>query len=376
MRSTVVAMLLTATVAALLLLVTAPPSAPAGPAPANDEPLAVRVREAIDKGKAFLRRQASNGTWDYRDKFSGRQYPTGGTVSLALLAMLTCGDSGDDREAVEAGLKVLRGISAHPRDGSETYVVSLQTMVYALKGDKSDLDAIKANAAWLLGARMPNGYWSYKYKSGGDGDASNTQYALLALHEAVRAGAVVDKKDLQSIQKFYLDEQRPDGSWSYDDTEPPSMTMTTAGLCGLLITGMDLEKGHQKLDADGSDPELRRLRGQRAGGQGVEVDRRPLPGPPGQHRRRGPEVPTTSKGHFVFSTPFYGLYGIERAGPADGRSASSAATTGTASAASAWSIRRTPTAPGATSTAAASTATRSWPPVSPCSSSARAARRC
>ena len=256
MRSTLAGMLLTATLSAALLLVTAP--APAGPAPANDEPLAAQVREAIAKGKAFLRRQVAGGTWDFRDKFSGRQYPTGGTVSLALLAMLTCGDSGDDRETIRAGLKVLREINARPGDDSWTYVVSLQTMVYALNGDKGDLDAIKSNAAWLLGARMPNGYWSYHYGkgiAGSGGDASNTQYALLALHEAIRAGATVDKKDLQSLQQFYLDKQsKAEGSWSYDDSEPPSMTMTTAGLCGLLITGMDLEDDHKQLDNDGVDP--------------------------------------------------------------------------------------------------------------------------
>ena len=43
--------------------------------------------------------------------------------------------------------------------------------------------------------------------AGSGGDASNTQYALLALHEAIRAGATVDKKDLQSLQQFYLDKQ-------------------------------------------------------------------------------------------------------------------------------------------------------------------------
>ncbi len=313
MRSTVVGMLLTATLAALLLLVTAPPSAPAGPAPANDEPLAARVREAIDKGKAFLRRQASNGTWDYRDKFSGRQYPTGGTVSLALLAMLTCGDKGDDREAVEAGLKVLRGINAHPRDGSETYVVSLQTMVYALNGDKNDLDAIKANAAWLLGARLSNGYWSYKYKSGGEGDASNTQYALLALHEAVRAGAVVDKKDLQSIQKFYLDEQRPDGSWSYDDTEPPSMTMTTAGLCGLLITGMDLEDEHKQLNNDGVDPNCGLYKEKEPVARALKWIGDDFPADPKTAEEAGKRFSDAG-----LSVPYYGLYGIERAGRLSG----------------------------------------------------------
>ena len=216
MRSTLAGMLLTAALSAALLLVSAP--APAGPAPANDEPLAAKVRDAIAKGKAYLRRQAGNGTWDFRDKFRGGIYPTGGTVSLALLAMITCGVEGDDRETVQAGLKFLRTLRAAPNDNSWTYVVSLQTMVFALNGDPADYDAIKANAAWLLGARLANGYWSYKYHRGdeGGGDASNTQYAVLALHEAFRSGAAFTDDEqkrnqaaMKNLQQFYLTTQNP-----------------------------------------------------------------------------------------------------------------------------------------------------------------------
>ena len=311
MRSTVVGMLLTATLAAVVFLVTAP--APAGPAPANDEPLAAQVRTAIDKGKAFLRRQQNGGKWDVETGNAARTYPAGGTVSLAMLAMITCGVEDDDKEAVQAGLKFLRGIKVRPKDGSATYVVSLQTMVYALNGDPNDLDAIKDNVAWLLGARLSNGYWTYFYKRGGDGDASNTQYALLALHEAVRAGATVDKKDLQSLQDFYLAKQsRLDGSWSYDDAEPPSMTMTTAGLCGLLITGMDLEEGHQKLNDDGSDPRC-----------GEYTENVPVARALKWIGDRFPASPSMEEAAEKFSdadlkVPFYGLYGIERAGRLSG----------------------------------------------------------
>ncbi len=312
MRSTVAGMLLTAALGAALLLIAAPAPAPAGPAPANDEPLAARVREAIAKGKAFLRRQAGNGTWDFRDKFSGRDYPTGGTVGLALLAMITCGVTDDDKEAVQAGLKVLRDI--HPNNDSSTYVVSLQTMVFALNGDPNDLDAIKANAAWLLGARMPNGYWSYTYKKGGDGDASNTQYALLALHEAVRAGATVDKKDLQSIQNFYLDTQsKIDGSWSYDGSEPPSMTMTTAGLCGLLITGMDLEQDHEKLNSDGVDPNCGVYKENVPVARALRWIGDDFPANPQNVKEAGVRFSDAD-----LHVPFYGLYGIERAGRLSG----------------------------------------------------------
>ncbi len=311
MRTTFVGLVLTATLAALLFLIS--PSAPAGPAPANDESLATQVREAIRKGKAWLRRQAGDGTWAV-DKIGGKEFPTAGTVSLALLAMITCGGTDDDKATVEAGLKFLRANKPKPNDLSATYVVSLQTMVYALNGDPQDLDAIKSNAQWLLGARLGNGYWSYFYRRGGPGDASNTQYAVLALHESFRAGASIGRRDLQSIQDFYLDKQTKKGAWGYDDKNPVAMTMTTAGLCSLAATGMDLNEGHDKLNDDGSDPNCGKYTESAAVEETLKYIGDGFPANPRDMVEAGAHL--TDLGLRV---PFYGFYGIERAGRLTGR---------------------------------------------------------
>ncbi len=314
MRSTFVGLLLTATFAALLFLISPPAPAPAGPAAANDEPLAAQVREAIKKGKAWLRQKAGKGDWAV-DKIGGKEFPTAGTVSLALLSLITCGTDGDDKATVEAGLKFLRDDKPKPNDLSATYVVSLQTMAYALHGDPQDLDAIKSNAKWLLGARLDNGYWSYFYRRGGPGDASNTQYAVLALHEAVRAGAVVDKKEFQSIQDFYLSPvRRHNGGWGYNDTQPVSMTMTTAGLCGLVISGMDLDEGHDKLNDDGSDPNCGKYTENAPVAAALKYIGAGFPANPQNVEEAG-----TRLADLGIHVPFYGFYGIERAGRLTGR---------------------------------------------------------
>ena len=317
MRSTLVGMVLTATLAVLVCLVSAPPHAPAGPAPANEEPLADRVRKAIEKGKGFLHRQANDGSWNFSGKVGNNLFPTGGAVSLAVLALLTCGvENNDDQATIDAGLKFLRGIKQRPNDDSYTYVVSLQTMVYALNGDPNDLAAVKDNAKWLLGARLDNGYWSYQYRGGpGSGDASNTQYAALALHEAIRAGADVPKKDLESIQAFYIKTQGGDGGWSYEGKRGANLTMTTAGLCGLLITGMDLEQGHTDLNKDGSDPNC-----------GVYTENKPVAAAlkwigdrfPGECQQTTQEAGRAFSG-IAGEVPFYGFYGVERTGRLSGQ---------------------------------------------------------
>ncbi|HVS35628.1 MAG TPA: DUF4159 domain-containing protein [Gemmataceae bacterium] len=315
MRSTLIGLTLTATLAALVVLVSAPSPAPAGPAaPANAEPLADRVRAAIVKGKAYLHVQSDGNKWDRKSPFGPNLIP-GGTVSLAVLALLTSGaENGDDQAIIDGGLQSLRGI--HSDGNSWTYVVSLQTLVYALNGDPKDKEAIQANVKWLLEARLPNGYWSYRYKNGpGGGDASNTQYALLALHEGIRAGADVPKADLESIQKFYLAGQKADGSWSYQPGGGSSMTMTTAGLCGLLITGMDLEEGHKDLKDDGSDPNCGVYKEEAPVAKALQwiADRFPA----------NPQNVDDAGKYFLGSTegpvPFYGLYGIERAGRLSGQ---------------------------------------------------------
>ena len=336
MRTTVIGMLLVGTLAASVLLI---PTAPAARAAApSEERLVERVRKAIDDGKAYLRRQQKNGVWEIR-QLGGHEY-VGGTVSLAVLSLLTCGATDDDREALKEGLDYLRTI--RPKldanrqiaggDTTQTYTVSLQTMVYVLAGHPEDRDRIQDNVDWLMAARIPkSGGWTYgRPDPVSVYDASNTQYALLALHEAIRGGAKVDKGALEEVQKFYLGTQRHgdetvEGSWSYLSVGvDPSMTMTTAGLCGLLITGMDLEKGHQDLNADGSDPQC-----------GIYEDNEPVAKalkwitdrfPAGS---ADPTVTIDAGKYFQtrvggkveggFSTPYYGFYGIERTGRLTGQ---------------------------------------------------------
>jgi hypothetical protein len=304
--------------------------APASAAPAPGAVTVKQVREAIDNGKAYLRREQRNGAWNV-EKIADTAYPRGGTVSLALLALLTCGVADDDRPALKEGLDYIRTIrpkmDANGRvaadDGSETYVISLETMVYALAGRPEDKKCIQENVDWLLAARIKNNDvklrgWGY---GGHDGtyDASNTQYALLALHEAVRSGAKVDRGTMEDVQKFYLDNQNPDGGWSYKPGIKSSMTMTTAGVCGLLITGMDAEAGRQKPRADGS-----------AENCGVYDDNKPVAkGLKWIGDQFPANVQTVEQADGKFATvignitaikaPFYGFYGIERTGRLTGQ---------------------------------------------------------
>jgi hypothetical protein len=216
----------------LVLLLLPLLAAPIRAEDAEEQDLVEPVRKAIDRGIKYLRGKQSGDDWE------NVGYPAnpGGVTALAVLALLNSGVPVDD-PAVQGGLKYLREL---PPD--KTYVVSLQTMALALAKQPKDLERIRTSVKWLLDARvMVDGKLKgWGYGKGGQPDNSNTQYALLGLHEGHVAGAKVDSSVWESILDYYKDSQHRDGGWGYKGDIGSSRTMTTAGLCGLLIASNDM----------------------------------------------------------------------------------------------------------------------------------------
>jgi hypothetical protein len=287
----------------------------AGPARAQEvarkqEPLAEQVKRAISRGVKFLRQtQRADGSWEIDVAVVANR---GGETSLALLALLNCGVPPGDR-TVARGLDWLQK-QHRGGDPRQTYVRALETMVYAEAMNRAEVgrarykELIKDNVDWLLEARHMNGGdllgWSYQQR-GGRPDNSNTQYALLGLYAGKTADVPIKKADWESIRSFYKRTQQKDGGWPYhSDAGPPTLTMTTAGLCGLLIAGAELNVGREKPRGDGTfkgcgeydeDEAVARALNWISGPQ---ADRFTLHMPP---------------------RTFYNLYGIERAGRLSGQ---------------------------------------------------------
>jgi len=228
---------------------------------AQQEPLVKKVKTSITKGVDYLvDQQRKDGSWEeiHDEKKVGHYH--GGSTALAILALLNCEGVLDNptkeqkrQDAIKKGLANLRKI-----DSPKVYVRALQTM--ALAEGKTDLPLVKANVQWLLDARAyKDGRfigWSYdKSPATRSSDASNSQYAMLALWYARQAGVAIDRKVWEEIQDYYARTQNKDGSWIYstdygpDDEKGPSMTMTVAGLCGLLIATQELNGGRERWKA-------------------------------------------------------------------------------------------------------------------------------
>src|SRR5262245_18222601 len=231
--------------AALVVLLLAQPLLAQPPRP--KEELVDQVKNSIDRGVNYLRRQQSaRGDWERGGIINFGNMLTGGQTCLAMLALLNCGVKPDD-PLIQDGLRVVRNLP--PRG---TYVVALQTMVLAEFKDPRDKLQIQSNVDWLLAPLKNANFtgWSYQpeFNMHG-GDFSNTQYALLGLQSGRQAGANIPDQAWELIKKLYKDAQNDNGSWGYALTDRrPRLTMTTAGLGSLYIAGMEMKNGRQGLD--------------------------------------------------------------------------------------------------------------------------------
>ena len=264
------------------------------------------VKKSIEKAIQFLKDQEQGrGNWEVDGESAARP---GGWSSLAMLALLNAGVKPEE-PVIQRGLGYLRSLPPE-----QTYVVGLQTMVLVQAGQPQDKPLIQGNVEWLLKARIPgrgnrSGGWGYT-AAGGSADGSNTQYALLGIHEGLKAGAIVPERILREIQADILADQQADGGWHYGRglDRKTTFTMTTAGLCNLIITGMDLMRGKQKLRPDGSADDC-----------GIYDENRALQSAIGWLGNNFPARLRPGEGRQVLHNPYYALYGMERAGRLTGQ---------------------------------------------------------
>jgi len=190
------------------------------------------IQKAVEKARDFLlRQQKGDGWWEAMHSADKRVGATG----LVLLALANAGLD-ETEPVVRKGLAWLR--TQVPDD---TYAVSLQTMALAMLSPEADAAILARNVAWLENGQVRSGpgsgSWSYRQMPGGGmGDNSNTQFALLALHEAARAGIPVRDETWVRSQQYWVNCANADGSWGYSGRSSGTGSMTCAGIASVWIT--------------------------------------------------------------------------------------------------------------------------------------------
>ncbi len=210
-----------------------------------------QVRESIQRGIAYLKRQQKvDGSWAEWNGLPGT------TSSLCALALLNAGVKPSDPD-MQRALGYLRKVRT-----DRTYPLSLQTMVLCQAEPERDIGQIIANVKALVQSQRNDGRlrgaWGYGGVRDG-GDPSNTQFAILALHEAERAferrnvPSTIPPETWRAARRYWTEGNKPnhDGSWSYTPAQPGSGSMTCAGIASLVICNDMVEGAAASYDAGG-----------------------------------------------------------------------------------------------------------------------------
>ena len=202
------------------------------------------VRLAVRAAVEYLHRaQEHDGGWPDHPRGPG------GTTALAMLAVINAGVSLENTWA-KRGIQVVSGLP-----NRQTYVVSLKIQALVAADPKRYLPQIRDAANWLHKAQRDDGMWGYT-EDRRSADFSNTQFALLGLHEADKAGVRIPRSVWTRAQQPWVQAQQKDGGWSYHRSRGSTQgtgSMTTAGIASLYICGNSLAmRRGRRVDADGN----------------------------------------------------------------------------------------------------------------------------
>ena len=275
--------------------------------PLDDVRLRSAVLKSMEQGCDFLESiQEADGSWSGGTSVSRN---TAGVTAMVVMALINC-DRPVDSPAVQRGLNYLRALSPGGVSGPHAvYETSLITMALcAAEQLDQDLPRILKYAELLENSQVragtTQGYWGYQLgeQAPNSGDPSNGQYAVLALREAVYAGAKVSRETWELAHQRWVNDQQRNGAWRYSDNHPLSGSMTVAGLSTVSITTRML-LSDSDVDAQGNPdccqlmvPDLVLQNGRRWLAENFSVQSNP--------------------GNSDFH--FYYLYGLERAGRMSG----------------------------------------------------------
>lgn len=271
------------------------------PRAASAQITAEQVRRAIATGSAFLKdRQLESGSWG---EWEGQR---GGITALVTLALIESGVPVTD-PVIQKGLEFLRSVPAADR---RVYSTSLIIMALCRAQPERDRGLIQDHVRWLESAQLSNepglGGWSYADRNGSP-DNSNSQFAILALHEAVQADITVSKEVWDRAARYWIANQHSSGGWGYREGDAPSGSMTCAGISSMVIIEENRERPTpatvdqidccQGESLDGALERALAFWGERFSA------------------RRNPTPPNDIGASYLF----YYLYGVERAGRLSGR---------------------------------------------------------
>ncbi len=190
------------------------------------------VEAAIQKGADYLSKvakDAENGLLPYALMASGRA-PTDPEVARLLAKIV----------AKTVNMEYVG-------KGEHIYEAGVDAMALASADKEKYRPQLEAIANYLIAQQRDDGSWDYPNQRNG-GDTSISQYAMLGLWAAARAGVPIPLRVWDRAAGWHFRTQNPEGSFGYHPfggTKGGSHSMTVAGVGSLCIAKIYLSESPQ-----------------------------------------------------------------------------------------------------------------------------------
>ena len=202
------------------------------------------VRQSVAQGVGYLKdKRTRNGSWAKYTK-------VGDVTALATLALLNAGED-PESPVIQGSLDYIE--SQMDRSNLTTYSASLKIMTLAAADPdgKRYLREVERTVEWLVNEQSRKGGWSYGLGgTGARGDASNTQFAILALHEASKMGVKINQRLWERAQEFWKACYEEGGGFGYKPNLKAYPSMTCAGISSWIIIEENLADFRQLINGD------------------------------------------------------------------------------------------------------------------------------
>lgn len=174
---------------------------------------------------------------------------SGGNGSISALAFVKSGGDKKNAKVLQIVEEVLHKTSLEGRyrpSAHHNYEAGVDVMLLEAVDAEKYRPQMESIVAYLLGNQQPNGSWFYENNIEPDcGDTSITQYVIMGLWAATRAGIEIPIETWERAAKWHIARQMDDGGFAYHPFESKitigkefhtsTDTMSAAGTSSLLI---------------------------------------------------------------------------------------------------------------------------------------------
>ena len=208
------------------------------PISVSSQPPKAEIDAAIQRGVAYLKKREN--------------YGRSGINAFVAYTLIKTGESPETPYIQNCLKNILldheqkdsKGEVGYAPGSDYNYCAGVQLMVLEAVSPEKYQTEIRTTTNFLISTQLAGGGWFYPQETPSNGDTSISQYAVLGLWAAERAGVIVPTAVWDKAARWHLTTQLPDGGFCYHPNDPsastPKHTMSVAGTGSMYIISMQL----------------------------------------------------------------------------------------------------------------------------------------